>query len=217
MADPTIVRLEPDDDLDTWWLEETLDREARRLKSHLPTHYSEAVVTDPAVREWIRELIAGAVTANRERPSLRRGPSLLLVGGTGVGKTYQAYGSIRALAVSGVSCSWLVTTAADMYARLRPRPGIDSETEFGNYANARFLVLDDLGAAKGSEWTEEINYRLVNHRYEHELPTLITSNVTPKDLGSALGERVASRLSEMATRVVLKGADRRIAVNRVVA
>ena len=44
--------------------------------------------------------------------------------------------------------------------------------------------VDDLGAAKPSEWTEEINYRLVNHRYEHMLPTIFTSNVPARELGS---------------------------------
>jgi DNA replication protein DnaC len=86
---------------------------------------------------------------------------------------------------------------------------VDSEEEFRRYATARLLVIDDLGAAKGSEWVEEINYRLINHRYEHKMPTLITSNLLPKELGAALGERVTSRLVEMADRVVIEGTDRR--------
>lgn len=91
-----------------------------------------------------------------------------------------------------------------------PRPGVDSEQEFERYSRASLLVLDDLGAAKTTEWTEEINYRLVNYRYERDLPTLITSNVPPKQLGAAMGERVASRLIEMTSRVILAEADRRL-------
>jgi DNA replication protein DnaC len=92
---------------------------------------------------------------------------------------------------------------------MRPRHGIDAEAEFRAVADATLLVLDDLGAAKGSEWVEEINYRLVNHRYEHQLATLFTSNILPRDLAGALGERVSSRLKEMTDRVTLKGTDRR--------
>ena len=51
-------------------------------------------------------------------------------------------------------------------------------------------MLDDLGAVKTSEWIEEVNFRLVNHRYERMLPTLFTSNLLPKDLATLLGERV---------------------------
>jgi DNA replication protein DnaC len=111
--------------------------------------------------------------------------------------------------VSGAACSWKFVTAADLYATLRPRQGHDSETTFRGYADCNLLVLDDLGAAKNSEWVEEINYRLINHRYQEKLPTIITSNLTPKTLSPGLGDRVTSRLHEMTTRVVLEGSDRR--------
>ncbi len=71
------------------------------------------------------------------------------------------------------------------------------------------LLVDDLGAAKTSEWTEELTYRLVNHRYEHLLPTVFTTNLTIRDLRDALGDRIASRLAQMTERVTLTGADRR--------
>jgi DNA replication protein DnaC len=176
----------------------------------IPAHYRAAVVDVPEVASWIQHLVELALVEKRLIPRIHAGPSLLLVGATGTGKTHQAYGAVRALSVCGAQCSWLVTTAADFYAQLRPRPQVDSETEFRKFADSGLLVLDDLGAAKGTEWNEEINYRLVNHRYENELPTLITSNVPPKNLAAVLGERVASRLVEMAERVVLKGADRRL-------
>lgn len=209
-TDPTIVKITTEEvglD-DPWWIQETLEREQRKLVANLPPHYTDAVVTDPGVRAWVKSLLEMA-KAERGRPWVRKGPSLLLVGGTGTGKTYEAYGAVRALAASGAATSWLVTTAADMYAKLRPRPNVDMETQFERFAQVPLLVLDDLGAAKGSEWNEEINYRLINYRYEQHLPTLITSNIPPKQLASALGERVASRLAEMTTLVVLKGADRR--------
>jgi hypothetical protein len=78
-------------------------------------------------------------------PRITRGPSLLLVGATGTGKTHLAYGAVRALLTSGVNCRAIVTTAADLYARLRPRHGVDPEAEFERVARARVLVVDDLG------------------------------------------------------------------------
>jgi DNA replication protein DnaC len=217
MSDPTIAvvgpatlpsgREFPEDD--THWRNQAIETGIRGIESHVPVRYQGATASDPVVAEWVRTLVAGARDPKRSAAAIRRGPSLLIVGSVGSGKTYQAYGAVRALAVSGAYCGWLFTTAADCYAALRPRSGVDSEQEFERYARAGLLVLDDLGAAKGSEWTEEINYRLINHRYEHERPTLITSNVPPKQLADALGARVASRLAEMTTQVVLKGSDRR--------
>jgi DNA replication protein DnaC len=138
-----------------------------------------------------------------------RGPSLLLLGPTGVGKTHEAFGALRGLAERMSLSTIRAVTAADLYARLRPRAGVDAEAEFERYAAASLLLLDDLGAAKTSEWVEEVNYRLINHRYNEQLATLITSNVPAGHLGAQLGERVASRLTEMCVRVVLKGSDRR--------
>ncbi|MBK3590177.1 ATP-binding protein, partial [Streptomyces sp. MBT57] len=63
--------------------------------------------------------------------------------------------------------------------------------------------------AKASEWVEEITYRLINRRYNLMLPTLITTNLAIKDLRSYLGDRVASRLAEMTTRVEFEPLDRR--------
>lgn len=180
-----------------------------RAEEKIPRRYEDAIATDPDVLAWMAALVRCAIEDRRVHLSVRRGPSLLLLGPTGTGKSFQAYGMIRGIALLGILARWRVITAADFYARLRPRHGVDSEAEFAEYAGAAPLVIDDLGAVKNSEWVEEINYRLVNYRYEHMLPTLFTSNLLPGELANALGERVASRLKEMAGRVTLKGADRR--------
>lgn len=199
-----------DRDLDRHILDEAIETGTARCAKHIPPRYADAFVDEPDVARWVRALADEAVERMRAFvPAVKHGPSLLLLGPTGTGKTHQAYGAIRAIAASGLHCSWLATTAADVYAALRPRPKVDSELEFERYAGARLLLLDDLGAAKASEWTEEVNYRLINHRYEHRLPTIITSNVAVKDLREEIGERVTSRLVEMCQRVVLKGDDRR--------
>jgi len=180
----------------------------------VPHHYRTAVPTLPEVHAWIDALIAAAKQAQAERggpiASVTRGPSLLLLGPTGVGKSHQAYGAMRAIAVSGVAARWAVTTAADLYAALRPRHGVDSEAEFRRYRDAPLLLVDDLGAERrASEFTEEINFRLINHRYEHHLPTVLTTNVSPAELSSRLGDRVTSRLAEMCQLIPMKGHDRR--------
>lgn len=194
---------------DPHWVWENLEH-AAELARTIPRRYADAEVTQDPVRQWVRDVVERAVVERRSVSTpVASGPSLLLLGGTGVGKTREAYGAVRALSVSGIRVAWRFVAAADLYAKLRPRHLVDSEEVFETYANARLLILDDLGAAKGTEWNEEINYRLVNHRYEHELPTIFTSNVPPKDLSDALGDRVGSRLVEMAERVVIKGGDRR--------
>jgi DNA replication protein DnaC len=177
--------------------EERLNTAKEFFAKRVPRRYASAL-PDATAKAW-----ANAITANADETR-----SLLIVGPTGTGKTHYAYSVLRAVAETG-STAWRALTAADMYAQLRPRTGRDSEAEFEALAKTSVLFVDDLGAAKLTEWTEEVTYRLINHRYEQCLPGVFTSNVPPAQLRDALGERVASRLVEMCERVVLRGDDRR--------
>ena len=179
-----------------------LRRAVEVTDKRIPPRFRGATATHPDVTAW-----CGAFGPSS--------PSLLILGPVGTGKTHQAFGAIRALAARGITVGWHADTAAGLFASLRPRDGSDSEAEYRRVATVPLLLLDDLGAAKGSEWTEEILYRLVNDRYEAMLPALFTSNIpaagTPGTPGlrEVLGDRVASRLAEMCKQVVLRGTDRR--------
>jgi DNA replication protein DnaC len=177
------------------------DQEHQRCDREFPPRYTTATADHPDVAAW--------ATLFRHNPS--DAPSLLINGPTGTGKTHQAHGALRAAVTAGQRprVAWRATTAPDLYASLRPRQGVDSEAEMNGWRTAGLLLLDDLGAAKTSEWTEEITYRLIDHRYTHCLPTIFTTNVPTAELREQLGDRVASRLAEMCSRVTLVGADRR--------
>lgn len=60
----------------------------------------------------------------------------------------------------------------------------------------KLVVLDDLGREKASDWTGEVIYSLVNHRYEERLETIVTSNLTAAELGAGPYWPVISRLAE---------------------
>ncbi|GAA2730645.1 hypothetical protein GCM10010360_12470 [Streptomyces nogalater] len=176
--------------------------------ARIPARYRRALAGHPQITAWADE-IARAGRPGPGGPGIAEGPSLLIAGPTGTGKTHQAYGAIRTLLARGVRLRWEATTTADLHARLRPRAGHDTERDLQTLARSPLLLLDDFGAARTSEWTEELTYRLINHRYEHMLPTLITTNLPTAELRTTLGDRVASRLAEMTERVILDGPDRR--------
>ena len=71
------------------------------------------------------------------------------------------------------------------------------------------LVLDDLGAEKGTDWARERVFELVDARYNSLMPTIVTTN---HDIG-AFDERLASRLLAKQTSTVayFVGPDRRVA------
>lgn len=180
------------------------------LSAGMPPRYRGAVADHPQVLAWAREVAREAVAPSvGARRQVATGPSLLMAGVVGAGKTHQAYGAVTALVEAGLGVRWRATTAADLYADLRPRPGVDSERELAAVSRVPLLIIDDLGAAKATEWTEEITYRLINRRYNHLLPTLITTNLAINELRAYLGDRVTSRLAQMTTRVQFEPVDRR--------
>ena len=175
-----------------------------KLSRTTPPRYTNAVATDPTVIEWADTVAAAPQTA----------PSLMLWGTPGTGKTHQAYGALRRIAETGpLRFGAIATTWPDLYAALRPGAGAEDEREraIRRVLTTPLLLLDDLGTAKTSTWTEEITYRIINHRYNRLLPIIITSNEPPAALPDLVGDRITSRLIEMTTRVEMNGADRRLA------
>lgn len=206
MSDPTIVQV-TDADVDPVLREEIL-REGRTKLKDVPDRWRDATVTEPAVADWVSELVALAVKHRGVGdPIVRRGPSLLLTGPTGTGKTHQAWGVVRALSVSGVWCRWRFVRAGAWFRSLEPSSGLDTAAEFAAAACAGLLVFDDLGATKNSPAREEALTELISERDDHLRPTLVTTN--KDELGGVVGERVASRLAQMCRGVALTGSDRR--------
>jgi DNA replication protein DnaC len=178
-----------------------------RWKTATPPRFRDAEATLPEVEAWADHALSDTASAG----------ALLLTGTTGTGKTHQAYGAMRRIAAGGPDKFELIAVnSADMYGSLRPSQVMGAaERELRRLSEVQYLLLDDLGTAKTSEWTEEITYRLINYRYNHCLPTIITSNLPARDdqgpdLTDFVGARVASRLAEMVTTLVpLVGNDRR--------
>jgi len=69
---------------------------------------------------------------------------------------------------------------------------------------AKFLALDELGDSTGSKDEFPALYEIVNHRYNEDLPTVITSNIDPDAFPEIFGDRLADRLCAC-VRVRLKG------------
>lgn len=175
------------------------DQNRQHADKHLPVRYANAQTSLTTLHDWVLHVLADRIGA----------PSLLITGSTGTGKTHAAFAALRLLTEGAIACRWIATSTAALYGDLRPSGKRDTEAAFATFANAPVLLLDDLGATKNTEWTEEITYRLIDHRYVNCLPSIFTTNVPPKEFAERLGDRTASRLAEMCTRVVLEGTDRR--------
>lgn len=146
----------------------------------------------------------------------KRSGSSLMIGEAGTGKTLLA--------------SWLIHQLAETrnYNQLEkykfvnvPKLLFDLKCNFDkrSYENEQivdklckvdFLVLDDLGAEKSSDWVAETIYIVINSRYDRDRSTIITTNLEPAKLAERLGDRIVSRLVEMCDVVRLEGKDWRL-------
>jgi len=136
---------------------------------------------------------------------------LMLVGPYGCGKTHLAAAILYRCAEFGVAGMFVVVT--ELLARIRTsyRTGDGkAEAVIDTAKSAKLLILDDLGAEKASEWVKEQLYMLVNYRYEHMLPTVVTTNCNGAELEQELGRRTLSRLVEMTKPVNIHAGDYRM-------
>lgn len=130
--------------------------------------------------------------------------SIVLMGNCGTGKTHLACAITNQLIDRGVAV--LFGTYADHLNKIKAEFGSG-----GNYLEqmqtAPLLVVDDYGQEKLSEWVDEIWYSVVNYRYEHRLPMIITSNLSPIQFMQSNGNAIQSRFSEMSAIVKVEGKD----------
>lgn len=143
---------------------------------------------DPSVSPAAQTAATAAERALNDRTSL------LLVGRPGTGKTHLA----AAIGNEVRHGEWCNVT--DLIGALRQDVRI-GENDGHRWAEELsreegFVVLDDLGREKVTEFTGEALYRLVNRRYEHKRPTIVTSNLTVAELEANGYGPVLSRLSE---------------------
>ena len=139
------------------------------------------------------------------------GRGLYFCGGVGTGKTHLAVAVMNEL-IQSKRVPSLFVTVPELLDNMRGTyndPGRNLDEWMDAVKNADFLVLDDLGSERPTQWVQERLFVIINHRYREALPTIFTSNVGPENLPTQLGERTASRIIAMCEGVELEGDDYR--------
>lgn len=166
------------------------------------THRGRAFIYDDATRANI-EALADALTADKPKQGI------MLAGNVGNGKTtlIQALKATIKIAKmqgwfdSGMQSGLRITDARDI-AKL---VAIDPK-EFDTIRRTAMLAIDDMG----KEPAEVLDYgnaynpviELMEYRYNEQLFTIISTNLTPKQVREKYGNRIADRFNEMMNVIV---------------
>jgi DNA replication protein DnaC len=163
------------------------------------------------------------------------GMGLLFTGTVGVGKTHLAIAVIRELTLR-YSTRCYFTDFRELLKKMQE--SFDKNTAVTRMdvvrpvLEAECVVIDELGAARVTDWTYEVAEEIINARYNSARATIFTTNLTNQPggwgadrgeaggygqmarirletLGDRLGARMHSRLQEMCTTVEMNGEDYR--------
>jgi len=114
---------------------------------------------------------------------------LILWGSRGTGKTHLCAAVVNRLRERGVSAGFF--TAPDLLDMLRSGYARGDYDELLNgLRNLDVLALDDLGVEKETDWATEKLFQIINHRYNKNLPLMISTNMNPELFEARLADRL---------------------------
>lgn len=169
--------------------------------------YQNALVQnlDPRVQEVVR--------SHFDKEALRVTKGVFFTGGTGVGKTYALHAIQKRInELAGYNSCTGIENWTELLFELKEKISANQIRDFlsNHVTNRNHIFIDDVGAEKQTEWSQEMLYMIVNRAYEQCHALFIVTNLTVEQFTEKYGERITSRLVEMCEVVELTGEDRRI-------
>jgi DNA replication protein DnaC len=143
--------------------------------------------TDPGNQERFAKAVAAAQQFAQE-------PSgwLVLCGPSGCGKTHLAAAIGNASIEQGKPAFFVGVPDLLDHLRAAYKPGseVSYDELFEQVRNASLVILDDLGGHSATAWAQEKLFQLLNHRYNHRLPTVFTTSVRLEETDERLRTRL---------------------------
>lgn len=139
--------------------------------------------------------------------------SLLMIGGTGLGKTHLSTAIARRVIEKGFDVQYV--TAQELicdfnYERFHKSFSDNTAAKTDRYFECELLIIDDFGTEENTQFSAAAFYNLINTRSNKSLPTIINTNIGQNAIVERYTERVASRLFGEYTVLVFPGKDIRM-------
>lgn len=138
--------------------------------------------------------------------------SLLLWGGTGLGKTHLSTAIAGKVIERGYDVYY--NSAVGMLSDFEQRrfgngliSGEGSSDDTARYVECDLLILDDLGTEVVNQFTVSCLYHVINTRLNLQKPTIVSTNLSIAELRKIYNDRITSRLTGEFQMVPFYGTD----------
>ena len=143
--------------------------------------------------------------------SVKTAASLLMVGGTGLGKTHLSSAVAKRIIDRGFDVVY--ENAQNIFFdferdRFSDRFNGEEPVSF-KYLDCDLLIIDDLGSEMISSFSVSCLYNLINSRLNKGLPIIVSTNFTSEALRKKYDDRITSRLFGEFTILLFTGKDQR--------
>ena len=157
------------------------------------------------------------------------GKSLFLWGKVGTGKSVFMADLVKKYVRSREEVEWISypsfimklqnsfkdkeESAYDLAEKVALFPSATLMSRHRHNSGKGFLCIDDLGAEKLTDFVRQITYYIITEREERQLPTIITSNFSLRQIDEQIDSRISSRIAGMCEVLKFGGEDKRLVKN----
>lgn len=138
----------------------------------------------------------------------KHSPGLLLTGGTGLGKTHLSLSIAREVINSGFGVIYGSTqNIVSKMENEKFRNYQSGEESERHYIDCDLLIIDDLGTEYSTQFSSAAIYNIINSRIMMGKPTIISTNLSMKDMEKSYTYRMVSRVIGNNIRLEFLGSD----------
>lgn len=179
-----------------------LQRQENKIKaaigrSGIPHRYAEASFDDWEADsdEQMRILASMRLYVHDFKEMLRYGVCHTFLGNIGAGKSHLACAVANELMKAGYTA--VFSSARELYRRVWDANKSDKETSasvLDALARVDLLIIDEVGGERGTDAEAAQLFEIIDTRNREVKPTIMISNLSPKDFVLFVGDRAVDRL-----------------------
>lgn len=142
---------------------------------------------------------------------------ICFIGSNGVGKSYLSCIILKEAYKHRYSCrrvtfSSYISAYTESWGAVKSERDVIEQDLLDKYKGVEFLVLEEIGKEIDSKIAKPILEDLLRYREEHDLVTLICTNLTPATIKDLYGASICSLINGNMTVIVIDSKDRRMEV-----